>query len=295
MSLPENRDHSIHAVEDGTKQMNAHESTRNIIIGAAAVVVLLGCAPTTAIAQTTAGFDNPFHIPDARSLLPTAKDGNGVSATLQILTIMTVLTLVPSILIMTTCFARIVIVFGLLRQAMATPQLPPSQILMAVAMFMTFLVMAPTWQRIHNDALKPYLDSEMSQRDAFDIAGSHLRDFMYAQIDKNENYEEVYMFLEYDRGEPIPEDEAVTLDKVPTRVLVPAFILSELKIAFLMGFRIYLPFLVIDMVIAAVLISMGMMMLPPVLISLPFKLLLFVLADGWQLVTQSLLYSFQLP
>jgi len=120
----------------------------------------------------------------------------------------------------------------------------------------------------------------------------HLRVFMYRQIESAENYEDVYLFLEYQRGRPIPLDEKVTLDEVSSTVLIPAFVLSELKVAFVMGFRIYLPFLVIDMVIASILISMGMMMLPPVLVSLPFKLLLFVLADGWHLVTQTLLMSF---
>ena len=240
--------------------------------------------------STPAGIDNPFNIPDLRGVLPAAKDAKGVSVTLQILVLMTVLTLVPSILMMTTCFTRILVVLSLLRQAMATPQLPPSQVLLGLALFMTVLVMAPTWGRINRDALEPYLNNEMSQRAAGERALSHIRLFMFRQIERSNNHEDIYLFVEYASGGPAPPD--LTLAGVPTTALVPAFILSELKTAFVMGFRIYLPFLVIDMVIASILISMGMMMLPPVLISLPFKILLFVLADGWHLVVQTLLFSF---
>ncbi|MCH7700886.1 MAG: flagellar type III secretion system pore protein FliP [Planctomycetes bacterium] len=246
-----------------------------------------------ALAGSSVGpIDNPMMIPDVRGILPTAKDAGGVSATLQILVILTVLTLIPSILIMMTSFGRILIVLALLRQAMATPQLPPGQILLGLALFLTLLVMAPTIHDVQEDAVTPYLNNEISQRAALDLAMGHLRGFMYRQIDHQDNHEDVYLFLEYAQKRPIPPDEAVELGDVPTTVLIPAFILSELKAAFVMGFRIYLPFLVIDMVIASILISMGMMMLPPVLISLPFKILLFVLADGWHLVVHSLLYSF---
>ncbi len=234
--------------------------------------------------------DNPFNIPDLRGVVPTATDAKGMSVTLQILVLMTVLTLVPSILVMTTCFTRILVVLSLLRQAMATPQLPPSQVILGLALFMSLLVMGPTWSRINREALGPYLNNEMSQRAATERALSHMRLFMFRQIDRSDNHEDIYLFLEYATDQPSPPD--LTLDQVPTTALIPAFILSELKTAFVMGFRIYLPFLVIDMVIASILISMGMMMLPPVLISLPFKILLFVLADGWHLVVQTVLYSF---
>jgi flagellar biosynthetic protein FliP len=236
--------------------------------------------------------DNPLLVPDARRILPTATDAGGISSTLQILVLMTVLTLVPSILILTTSFARVMIVMGLLRQALATPQLPPGQVLLGLSLFITILVMAPTWQKIHAEALTPYLNNELSQREAMDRALKPLREFMYRQIESGNNQEDIYLFLEYQRGRPVPPSETVTLSQVDSTVLIPAFVLSELKISFVIGFRMYLPFLVIDMVIAAILISMGMMMLPPVLISLPFKILLFVLADGWHLVAQTLMASF---
>jgi len=242
--------------------------------------------------QSAGAFDNALGIPDARAILPKADTADGVSATLQIVVLLTVLTLVPSILIMTTCFTRIMIVLALLRQAMATQQLPPGQIILGLSLFLTVLVMTPTWSRVNEQAVTPYLEGTLSQRQALEIAADHLREFMYVQIEAADNFEDVYLFLEYRLQRPIEPDETVTLDRIPTTVLIPAFIISELKTAFIMGFRIYLPFLVIDMVIASILISMGMMMLPPVLISLPFKLLLFVMADGWHLVVQSLLYSF---
>jgi flagellar biosynthetic protein FliP len=257
-------------------------------------LIALG-ASTAASAQITppnTTIDNPLQIPDTRNLLPAATESEGISATLQILVLLTVMTLVPSILILMTCFTRILIVLALLRQALATPQLPPGQVLMGLSLFMTVLVMAPTWQKISADALTPYLNNEVTQEEALDRAMGHMRNFMYAQIESGENYEDIYLFLEYQRGEPIDVNEQITLDEVDSTVLIPAYVLSELKIAFVMGFRVYLPFLVIDMVIASILISMGMMMLPPVLISLPFKILLFVLADGWHLVVQTLLASF---
>ena len=262
--------------------------------GAIGALLLVACvAPAQAQGTaSTPAIDNPIQIPDVRGVLPTATDAKGVSATLQIVVLLTVLTLIPSILIMTTSFARVMIVLALLRQAMATPQLPPGQVLLGLSLFVTMLVMAPTWQKINDQALTPYLNNETSQRAALDTGLAHLKDFMFRQIRQSDNIEDVYLFLEYRRGRPVAPDEVITVEQVPTTVLIPAFMLSELKTAFVMGFRVYLPFLVIDMVIASILISMGMMMLPPVLISLPFKILLFVLADGWHLIVQTLLYSF---
>ena len=268
-------------------------SKRRRRCAAAVLAALLFAVPARAQSSPSAtSFDNHLGIPDTRSLLPTATDGEGVSATLQIMVLMTVLTLVPSILIMMTSFTRIMIVLTLLRQALATQQLPPGQIILGLSLFMTMLVMAPVWSQINGQALAPYLEGTMGQRQALEVATGHLREFMYHQIEAGDNSEDVYLFLEYRLKRPVDPDETVTLEDIPTTVLIPAFIISELKTAFIMGFRIYLPFLVIDMVIASILISMGMMMLPPVLISLPFKLLLFVLADGWHLVVQTLLYSF---
>ena len=183
---------------------------------------------------------------------------------------------------------------GLVRQALGAHQLPPGQVLIGLSLFLTILVMSPTWEKINRDALGPYLSGApgVTQRQALKIAAGHLRDFMYQQISQAGNDADILMFLEYCRGRPVRPDETIRVGDVPLRVMIPAFILSELKTAFVMGFRIYLPFLVIDMVIASILISMGMLMLPPVLISLPFKLLLFVLADGWNLVVRSVVESF---
>jgi len=251
--------------------------------------------PAWAQSAPAPAFDNALQIPDVRNVLPPATDAKGISATLQILVVMTVLTLVPALLVLMTSFTRIIIVFALLRQAMATPQLPPSQVMLGLSLFMTVLVMAPTFDQVYTESVEPYLNNQLTQREALARGVRPLREFMYAQIEASESYEDVYMFEEYRRGAPVPADETLALDDVRTSVLVPAFVLGELKNAFVMGFKVYLPFLVIDMVIAAILISMGMMMLPPVLISLPFKLLLFVLADGWHLVVESLMHSFVQP
>ncbi len=260
------------------------------------IVAVLLCLHTGEVrAQTTASnpsFDNTINIPDLTRIVPPASDAKGVSASLQILVLLTVLTLIPSILVMMTSFPRIIIVLALLRQAVGAPQLPPGQVLLGLSLFVTVLVMAPTWHKIQTQAVTPYFNSEMGQEEAFDITSAHLKDFMYRQIERAGNYEDVYMFLEYAEDREIPATEEINIDGVPLTVMIPAFMLSELKTGFIMGFRVYLPFLVIDMVIATILLSMGMMMLPPVLISLPFKIMLFVLADGWHLVVESILYSF---
>ncbi len=219
--------------------------------------------------------------------LPDLSKRENLSSALQLVILLTVLSLAPAILIMMTSFTRIIIVMSLLRQALGTQQLPPNQILVGLSLFMTFLVMRPTWEKVNAQALQPYLSGAIEQREALDRAQLPLRQFMLKQIDKSDNWEDVYMFAEAaGQGEP------KKISDVSTLTLIPAFVLSELKTAFLLGFKIYLPFLIIDMVISAVLISMGMMMLPTVLISLPFKLLLFVLVDGWHLITGSLMGSF---
>jgi flagellar biosynthetic protein FliP len=224
------------------------------------------------------------------SQIPDLSNRQNLSSALQLIILLTVLSLAPAILIMMTSFTRIVIVMSLLRQALGAQQLPPNQILIGLSLFMTFLVMRPTWERVNTQAVQPYLNGTMEQREALDRAQQPLREFMFKQIDRSGNWEDVYMFAEAagQKGPTAPK----TKGDVGTLTLIPAFVLSELKTAFLLGFKIYLPFLIIDMVISAVLISMGMMMLPPVLISLPFKLLLFVLVDGWHLITGSLMGSF---
>ena len=248
---------------------------------------------TTEPSAASGGPTEPFYIPDLSGFVPQANDKKSLSSTLQILIMMTLLAVAPSILLMMTSFVRMLIVLVLLRQALGTQQLPPSQVLVGLALFMTILVMAPTWQQVKQDAVTPYLNDEIDQMDAIAIAGGHLRDYMFRQIEQSGNEQDVYMMYEYAAQRSVPEDELLVQDEVPMTALVPAFLLSELKTSFVLGFRIYLPFLVIDMVIATVLVSMGMMMLPPVLISLPFKLLLFVLADGWHLVGGSLMASVQ--
>ena len=219
----------------------------------------------------------------------------GLSASLNILLLLTVLSLAPALLILCTCFTRMVIVLGLLRQALGTQGLPPSQVIVGLSLFITFAVMAPTMQRVYHEGVRPYADGEITDYTvAWERAKQPMRDFMFAQIEATGNWSGVYMMLNY-RGIDTSDPGRLTRADVDMLSLIPAYILSELKVAFLMGFRIYLPFLVIDMVIASMLISMGMLMLPPVLISLPFKLLLFVLVDGWQLVVGSLMTSVVQP
>lgn len=226
---------------------------------------------------------------DAAEQLPGFE--GGLSPTLNILLLLTVLSLAPAIVVLCTSFVRIVVVLALLRQAIGTQTLPPSQVITGLALFMTFLVMAPTAKQVHEEALVPLNAGEIDQMTAWSRARQPLRDFMFAQIERTGNWGDVYMVLNY-RGVDTSQPDQLRRVDVDMLTLVPAFIMSELKTAFLIGFRIYLPFLIIDMVISSLLISMGMLMLPPVLISLPFKLLLFVMVDGWRLIVGNLLDSF---
>jgi flagellar biosynthetic protein FliP len=246
-------------------------------------------APMTASPEGKSSPVDAVPFPDATQLVPTTTEPKKLSASLQILLLLSVLTLAPSILLMTTCFTRIVIVMSLLRQALGANQLPPNQILIGLSLFMTFLVMAPTWSKINSEAIVPYNNNTMSQSEAFQKGVGIMRLFMIRQVESAHNEDDVYLFYGYAHpGGPPPQ----TWDQVETTALIPAYVLSELKVAFLMGFRIYLPFLIIDMVISSVLISIGMQLLPPVMVSLPFKLLLFVLVDGWHLVCATMLASF---
>jgi flagellar biosynthesis protein FliP len=270
----------------------------------AAVALLLVAAP--AIAQTD------LSLSSATSLLPQGIGGptewtspKGLASTLQIMLLLTVISLAPAILLMTTGFVRIIVVLGLLRQALGTQQLPPSQVITSIALFMTLLLMAPVWSEAYEKGIKPYTNSEIGINEAFDRAVKPVRRFMAHQIQRTGNDDDVYLFLKYLPAETeaaasvVPPSyvyyDAVKGEReVPLVALLPAFMLSELKTAFLIGFQIYLPFVILDLVVASVTISMGMLMLPPVLISLPFKLLLFVLLDGWHLVVGMLLESFHL-
>ena len=222
----------------------------------------------------------------------TTEGARGLSPALNIVVVLTVLSLVPSIMLMTTCFMRIVIVLGLLKQALGTQQLPPSQVITGLALVMTMVVMAPTIDRINTQAIAPYRAGQISGYDElWDKAKEPIREFMFDQIERQQNYSSLLMVMNY-RGIDTSDPSTLTRDHADMLTLIPAFMLSELKTAFLMGFKIYLPFLVIDMVISSLLVSMSMMMLPPVLISLPFKLLLFVLVDGWALIVGGLMQSF---
>lgn len=225
-----------------------------------------------------------------------------LTSTLQMMLFLTVISLAPAIMLMTTSFIRLVVVLGLLRQALGTQQLPPSQVITSIALFVSLLIMAPVWKESYDQGIKPYTESQITIETAFERTVDPIRRFMADQIQKAENDDDVYLFLKYVPGEADPAtgelpdyvyydpqgDERI----VPLTALLPAFMLSELKIAFLIGFQIYIPFVILDLVVATVTISMGMLMLPPVLISLPFKLLLFVLVDGWRLVMEMLLESF---
>jgi flagellar biosynthesis protein FliP len=253
--------------------------------------VLLACLTllSPAVAQDTANRPLSLDLPEGLAGGPEQwTSPEGLSATLQVMLMLTVLSMAPAVLIMTTCFVRIIVVLGLLRQAIGTQSLPPSQVITTLALFITLLVMAPVWKEVYDTAIQPYTNHEISIEEAWDTGQIPVRRFMSMQIDMAGNTDDVYLFLS--RMQDPPEINGYA--DVPLTVLLPAYLVSELKIAFLIGFQIYLPFLIIDMVIASVMVSMGMLMLPPVLISLPFKLMLFVLLDGWNLVVGMLMDSF---
>lgn len=224
----------------------------------------------------------------------------GILSTVKLLVMLTVVSLAPAILLMTTCYVRVVIVLGLLRQALGAQQLPSNQVLAALAMFITLLVMGPTWKQVYQDGIVPYSEGQVSLADAFEKGKQPLVSFMGRQIDRAGNTEDVWLFYRHLPAEslsasgtsevPLPQ----SYDEVPIQVLMPAFLLSELKTAFLIGFQIYLPFLILDLIVATVTTSMGMLMLPPTLLSLPFKLMLFVLVDGWRLIVGMLLDGFSM-
>ncbi|KML06453.1 flagellar type III secretion system pore protein FliP [Rossellomorea marisflavi] len=208
---------------------------------------------------------------------------DNVSTSVKLLLLFTVLSLAPSILILMTCFTRIIIVLSFVRTSLATQQMPPNQVLIGLSLFLTFFIMAPTFQQVNEDALTPLFNEEINLEQAYDRASVPFKEFMSSHT----RQKDLELFLNYSGAEQ-PE----SIEDIPLTSLVPAFALSEIKTAFQIGFMIFIPFLVIDMVVASILMSMGMMMLPPVMISLPFKILLFVLVDGWYLVVKSLLQSF---
>jgi len=244
----------------------------------------LGTAPDEA--SITAGTDDAgvtFPLPRITIDSGNTESRDDVSLTLQILFILTVLTLAPSILVLTTGFTRMIIVLSLTRSAMGTQQMPPNAVLIGLALFLTIFVMAPVGKEISENALTPYFEGTITFEEGVQLAEAPLRDFMFRQTRRKD----LTLFLNVAQI-----DDVADKTDVPTYVLIPSFVISELKTAFEMGFLIYLPFLIIDMVVASTLMSMGMLMLPPILISLPFKVLLFVLVDGWHLISRSLILSF---
>lgn len=222
-------------------------------------------------------------------------DPENLSVTLRLLSWLTILSLAPSILLLTTAFPRIVIVLGFVRRALSTQEVPPNQVIIGLSLILTFMVMAPTWAKIKSEAFDPYVAEEISDGEAWRRATWHVKDFMLKQTDRRDLLLMVTIAhaetLSGD-GEPGATLDDIVIDDLPIMTVVPAFVLSELKRAFEMGFLIYLPFLVIDLVVSSSLISMGMLVLPPVLISLPFKILIFVLVDGWGKIVEQVVRSF---
>lgn len=222
-----------------------------------------------------------------QTILPGIDLGSGdpdkVSNTLRIIFLITVLSLAPAILILMTSFTRIMVVLGFVRNAMGTQQMPPNQVLVGLALFMTFFIMGPTFSQMNKEALQPFMAGKLTQQEAYEAGSAPLKEFMAKQTRQSD----LALFLDYANMKK-PEK----IKDIPLTALVPAYAISELKTAFQMGFIIFIPFLVIDMIVASILMSMGMMMLPPVMISLPFKILLFILVDGWHLIVKSMLMSF---
>ena len=242
---------------------------------------VLGQAQARSMSQEESGYMVP--IPTVSLSLDQTSEPERIATAINILFLMTVLTLAPSLLILMTSFVRIVAVFGFLKQGMGTQNSPPNQVIIGLALFMTFYLMSPVWKDIETRAFKPFMADEISQRAALEVALEPIREFMFLQTREKD----LALFMQL-AGESRPMNKS----EVPTLSLIPAFVISELKTAFSIGFMLYIPFVVIDMVVSSVLLSMGMMMLPPVMVSLPFKLMLFVLVDGWNLIVGSLIRSF---
>jgi flagellar biosynthetic protein FliP len=255
------------------------------LISAALAFVLLWVLPSLALAQSAPNAPTAPTVPVPNINLSMGQTNNPqqVVGALQILLLLTVLTLAPTLLVMTTSFTRIIVVLSFVRTAMGTQQTPPNQVLVGLALLLTFFVMNPVIHQINDNAVQPYLQKKISQPVALDRAAAPLRTFMFRQTREKD----IQLFYSISK-EPRPAAQK----DVPTYLLVPAFVLSELKTAFEIGFAIYIPFIIVDMVTASILLSMGMMMIPPIIISLPFKVLIFILVDGWDLVISALFQSF---
>ena len=256
---------------------------RPFFIISALAIALLWIVPAIATAATAP--TNPtIPIPQVNIGVGQAHNPRDVATSLQILLLLTVLALAPTLLVLVTSFTRVVVVLSFVRTALGTQQVPPNQVLVGLSLFLTFFIMAPVVKDINQNALQPYLKTQISQNVALDRAALPLRNFMFKQTREKD----LQLFYSLS-SEPRPSKRS----DVPTYILIPAFVISELKTAFEIGFAIYVPFIVIDMVVASILLSMGMMMIPPVIISLPFKILIFLLVDGWNLTVNAIFQSYK--
>ncbi len=228
------------------------------------------------------------NIPDISLQINGSDNPRDLSNSVELLLLFTILTLLPSIIIMMTSFTRIIVILSFLKSAMGTQQAIPSQVILGLALFLTFFIMAPVGNQVYSEALRPYFDNEINQQQAFDTALIPVREFMLKQTREKD----IKLFMDMSKDEALVNSDSIELDDIPTTVLIPSFIISELKTGFHVGFLLFLPFILIDMVFASTLMSMGMMMLPPMMISLPFKILLFVLVDGWEMVVKSIVMGF---
>lgn len=245
------------------------------------ILGLIVVLPVFLFAQGSSGITMP--IPKIAFDIEAAKSTKDVALSLQIMFLLTILTLAPSIMIMLTSFTRVVIVLDFVKRALSLQQMPPNQVIVGLSLFLTFFIMAPTFTKVNDEALQPYLNGKMSNSVFIDKSMSHFRDFMFRQTREKD----IALFINLGKLDP-PKDQK----DVPTYCLIPAFMISELKRAFEIGVFLFLPFIVIDMIVASALMAMGMIMLPPVMISLPFKIILFVLIDGWNLIIYELVKSF---
>lgn len=255
-----------------TKIQNSRYSSRKTVLWLGLIVIfgllVSGCTTAPGVSLT---------------IDPQSSQPQQVTSGVKLLVLMTILSLAPAVLILATSFTRIVIVLSMLRSAIGTPSVPPNQVIIGLSLLLTFFIMAPVYKQVDETAIQPFLAEKIDQKAAFDLGEKPIREFMFKQTREKD----IKLFLELGK-----QPQPATLDDIPTISLFPAFVISELRTAFTMGFVIYLPFLVIDLVISSILLSMGMMMLPPSLVSLPFKLLLFVMVDGWFLIVRSLVLSF---
>ena len=248
-------------------------------------LILLIAITVLIIVSDSSGYAQSLTLPNINlSIGGNADEPGKVAAVIQLLFVLTVLSMAPAILLMLTSFTRVLVVLSLLRHALGTQQMPPNQIIIGLSLFLTMFIMAPVWQRVNAEALQPYYEEQISWEEVLSRGALPIKDFMLRQTREKD----IALFVNISKEKRPEKPSDVSLS-----VLIPSFIISELKTAFQIGFMVYLPFLIIDMVVASILLSMGMMMLPPVMVSMPFKLLLFVLVDGWNLIVGSLVQSFK--